>query len=582
MKNQTILRIEIKSETDIVWSRKKAREIAEFLLLDTQEQTRVSTAVSEITRNAYQYAHGGIIEFSLIEQDKDILLSIAVKDKGRGIRNLREIQNGTYISPEGMGIGLMGAKKLMDDFNIETSEQGTTVLMRKKLPKRTTTLNAAEIQKFTEKLMTGHEASPAEELQKQNREILNALGEINDRREELARLNQELEDTNRGVVALYAELDEKAESLRKANEAKTSFLSNMTHEFRSPLNSILSIAGIIKTEAQNEGAPERVKQINFIIKAAEDLSVLVNDLLDIAKIESGKVEVKASTFDVSELFSTLRGLMKPLVNNEKLTLNFEETVGLKINTDEGKLSQILRNLISNALKFTEAGEVSVSVSAGQDNLIYFNVKDTGVGIPANQQESIFEEFIQVENPLQFKSKGTGLGLPLSRKLARLLGGDIVVTSAPGEGSTFTLTIENKAPKPIAPATSQKKNSEKKTVLIIDDDNAIRYSISRALNDLPVNVKEARSVDEGINMARFVHPDVIVLDLVMPDKNGIDFLNECLNEKDLRNIPVILHTSKFLQDEERSFLEQSTKMILMKEPGHTRLKEGLNEILKSDD
>ena len=285
---QSILRSEIRNETDIVWARKKARELASFLEFDSQDQTRIATAISEVTRNAFQYAKGGLVEYSIIGEDGSFSLKITVKDQGQGIPHLQEIENGTYISKHGMGVGLMGAKRLVDDFSIDTGQDGTTVTLFKAIPGRRNVLKASEINELTNILMRGSESSPVDELQKQNREILNTIAELNEKKEELTRLNQELQDTNRGVVALYAELDEKAESLKIASEAKTSFLSNMTHEFRSPLNSILSIAGIIMKEAQAENAPERLKQVNFIIKAAKGLSDMVNDLLDIAKIEAGK------------------------------------------------------------------------------------------------------------------------------------------------------------------------------------------------------------------------------------------------------------------------------------------------------
>lgn len=549
-------------------------------------QTRISTAVSEITRNAYQYAQGGMVEFSLTENLGRVGLKIRVIDKGPGIKNLDVIQSGIYKSSTGMGVGLMGAKRLMDDFSIETGPFGTVIMMYKVVPSRRTLLSASEINSLSSIMMQAGDYSPIDEIQKQNREILVAMSELNDKKEELTKLNLELQDTNRGVLALYAELDEKAASLKKANEAKTSFLSNMTHEFRSPLNSILSIAAIIHDQARTEKAPERIKQINFVISAAESLSEMVNDLLDIAKIEAGKIELKKSHFNVEELFSTLRGLMRPLIINEKIFLNFEDPQLRNNNlyTDEGKLSQILRNLISNALKYTEDGGVTVSARSASNGSILIDVKDTGIGIAPENQKLIFDEFVQVDNILQKKNKGTGLGLSLSRKLANLLGGDISVESEPGVGSVFTLRIL------VAPDSStnfvdeplhskvRSQSIDKPKILVVDDDNAMRYSISRALSEMDIFYRDARGVDEGLKVAREFTPDLIVLDLVMPERTGRDFILECLVDERLKNIPIILHSSKILEDEEKEFLQRHTQQIIRKEPEHRVLIETISNVL----
>ena len=261
------------------------------------------------------------------------------------------------------------------------------------------------------------------------------------RQEELVRLNRELEDTNRGVVALYAELDERADHLRRADEIKTRFLSNMTHEFRTPVNSILALHEPARRAARG-AVPTSKDELFFIRKSAQQLSDLVDDLLDLAKVEAGKIDVRPATFEIGALFGALRGMLRPLLVNQSLALVFDEPEGIPpIYSDESKLSQILRNFISNALKYTERGEVRVSAQlhAGRDE-VEFTVADTGIGIPEKDISRIFDEFVQIENPLQRRVKGTGLGLPLSKRLAELLGGRIAVDSTLGIGSTFSLTV----------------------------------------------------------------------------------------------------------------------------------------------
>ena len=258
----------------------------------------------------------------------------------------------------------------------------------------------------------------------------------------MERLNQELEDINRGMVTLYTELDEKAKELRHADEMKTRFLSNMSHELRTPLNSIFALSSLLLDRADGELTSEQEKQVDFIRKEAASLSELVNDLLDSAKIQAGKAELHPLEFEAANLFSALRGMLRALLVNESVKLVFEEPEGVPLlYTDEAKVSQILRNFISNALKFTERGEVRVSTRYDEDGgTVTFSVNDTGVGIGPQDQERIFEEFTQLENPAQSQFKGTGLGLPLCRKLAELLGGRIDLESELGVGSKFSLTL----------------------------------------------------------------------------------------------------------------------------------------------
>ena len=230
------------------------------------------------------------------------------------------------------------------------------------------------------------------EFELQNQELLRTLEELRVRQEELTHLNHELEDTNRGVVALYAELDEKADHLRQADALKTKFLSNMSHEFRSPLNSILALSDLLLGHSDGPLNSEQAQQVGFIRKAADDLYELVNDLLDLAKVEAGKLEIRPTVFEVVKLFGALRGMLRPLFLNQSVGLTFEVDDNVPaIYADEGKVSQILRNFISNALKFTERGEVRVSASIQGDRLI-LAVADTGIGIAPEDQERIFQDF----------------------------------------------------------------------------------------------------------------------------------------------------------------------------------------------
>ncbi|KAE9647392.1 histidine kinase [Pseudomonas sp. PB103] len=258
---------------------------------------------------------------------------------------------------------------------------------------------------------------------------------------ETAALREELDETNQGVLALYAELDTQAEELRQASDLKSRFLSYMSHEFRTPLGSILSINSLLADELDGPLSPEQHKQVAFVSTAARELSDMVDDLLDLAKIEAGRITISPAWFDMFDLFSALRGMFRPIVDASAVDLIFEEPVGLpRLYTDDKKLAQILRNFISNSLKFTTRGEVRVSARLEGVDKVRFAVSDTGIGIATELHGALFEDFSQVDSPLQKRLRGTGLGLSLCKRFAALLGGEVGLESTPGVGSTFFVII----------------------------------------------------------------------------------------------------------------------------------------------
>jgi signal transduction histidine kinase/CheY-like chemotaxis protein len=435
-----ILQIALQSERDVVQARQRAREVAAELGLDNQDQIRLATATSEIARNAFRYARNGKVAFSLdLERQR---IEVEVSDAGAGIPNLEEVLEGRYRSMTGMGKGIIGTKRLMDDFRIETAQSGTTVVMGKLLPPYRNNWTERSARELKTKLQARIPSNPFEEIEQQNQDLLKTLQDLRSRQEELESLNRELEDTNRGVVALYAELDERADYLRRASELKTKFLSNVSHEFRTPLNSIISLARMLMDRIDGDLTGEQLKQIRYIESSARVLQDLVNDLLDLAKVEAGKVRMRPKRFEIHELFSALKGMLKPLLaDNTSVNLIFDEPeILVPLRTDEGKVSQILRNLISNAIKFTPNGSVTVSARMLSGGEVEFRVADTGIGIAPEHHETIFKEFSQVDNPLQDRYRGTGLGLPLCRNLAKLLGGSIWLESELNRGSAFFVRI----------------------------------------------------------------------------------------------------------------------------------------------
>lgn len=457
-----LLSIELRYEHDVVLARQRARHIAELVGFDGQDQTRIATAVSELARNAHEYAGGGRVRFG-VESARDGVqrLVVQVSDDGPGIRDLQAILDGRYVSPTGMGLGILGARRLMERFRIDSRlGAGTTVEVARPLPPSAVRVGADDATRIADTLSQRAPQSSFEEVQQQNQELLRALEEVRLRQAQVERLNAELEATNRGVLALYAELDDRAHDLKQASEHKSRFLSDVSHELRTPLTAVLNLARVLLDRGDGDLSPEQERQVLMIRQAVEGVTELVNDLLDIAKIEAGHTVLHDSAFTVVELFAALRGISRPLVSGDGVILAFEDTTGnAQLETDDKRLAQILRNFLSNAIKFTESGEIRVVASGVEGDKVCFAVSDTGIGISAADQVRIFEDYVQLDGPMQRRVRGTGLGLPLTRKLATLLGGRVELQSTLGVGSTFSVTIPRRRTGDTAAEATEPGNGE---------------------------------------------------------------------------------------------------------------------------
>jgi signal transduction histidine kinase len=609
----TALTLQLKVDQDMMLVPQQARQLAKQLGFDKLDQTRIATAVSELVRIAMQYGQESTFAFSLTQQ----LPQCFVIELNNLPLTLLSSQESLHGASSDLMRGLVAVQRLMDHFQLEpTPTTGTILQTGKLLPKRAGFVTEEQFMQITEALLQETPISPLEEIRQQNQDLLQTLEQLRQREEQLLQLNRELEETNRGVVALYAELDEKAISLKRANELQTRFFSYTSHEFRTPLNAITSLSKLLLEHLDGPLTPEQEKQVSLMQRAAEGLTEQVNDLLDLAKAESGKLTIHPTQFEVSSLFGTLRGLMRPLLTQSDIALTFDHSSLPLLYTDEGKLAQILRNFISNALKYTRQGEVRVTATLSGPQNITFAVSDTGIGIAPEDQAWIFEDFTQVDSPLQHRTKGTGLGLPLSRKLADLLGGTLCVTSALGVGSTFSITLPLQAPSiasPLAnsarfetaPSTSPESdanpvpnavpdagNGERiaaqssppsapplsespdivqmpqdtplPTLLLIDDDPNARYILRKQLVNRPLRILEAASGSVGLQLAEAEHPQAIVLDLIMPEVSGFEVLEQLKQNPATRDIPIIVSTSKILSPEEYEKLSPLVVRILSKD------------------
>jgi CheY-like chemotaxis protein len=324
----------------------------------------------------------------------------------------------------------------------------------------------------------------------------------------------------------------------------------MTHEFRTPVNSILALTRLL---ADRIGVPtEQKDEVFYIRKSAQQLSDLVDDLLDIAKVEAGKIDVHPAPFEVAALFGALRGMLRPLLLNQSLALLFEEPVDIPpLYSDETKVSQILRNFISNALKYTERGEVRVSAHLTPErDAVEFSVADTGIGIPEQDVARVFDEFVQIENPLQRRVKGTGLGLPLSRRLAELLGGTVSVTSMLGTGSTFSVTIPMVFRAGVQPAAMGSIQPGRSAVLVVEDSDEDLMLFERALAHSRFQMMPARSIAAAIAALDVLEPAAIVLDLRLQGQDAWDFLTRVKRAPRTSAIPIAIVSS--FDDRQKGF------------------------------
>ncbi|MCO8268993.1 sensor histidine kinase [Actinoplanes sp. TRM 88003] len=441
---EPLMRMRLRVEQDIFVVRQLGREVAREVGLDQQDQTRLATALSEVGRVVMADGSDADVTFDVRLDGVSTAIQVAVT------RPLSD--RGPRLSEELAHVG-----RLVDKLEVEHGETGTVVWMARRLPASAPPLTPDRMDEIRAGLSRHVPSSPIDELHVQNQQLIAALDEVRSQRDDLARLNaeleetnrgvmalyhqlsEELEETNRGVVALYAELDEKSEQLAAASEAKSRFLANVSHELRAPVTAVIGLSRLLADGASDPLTDEQGEQVGLIRTTAGDLLTLVNDLLDLAKAEAGRLEPNWEQVDLRTMFGQLRGTLRPLATRPEVDFRIDEPAVGSMRTDEVLLTRVLRNLLTNALKFTAEGEVRLAVrETGGD--LEFTVTDTGTGIPPELHERIFEEFYQVPGSKALSGKGTGLGLPYARRLAGILGGGLRADSTPGEGSTFTLRL----------------------------------------------------------------------------------------------------------------------------------------------
>ncbi len=410
-----------------------------------------------------------------------------------------------------------------------------------------------------------------EELEQQSRALQISQTQLENQQAELEQINKQLEEQTRGLEVQRDELARTSQELQRSSEYKSQFLANMSHELRTPLNSTLILAKLLADNREKNLNAEQIKFAQTIYTAGNDLLTLINDILDLSKIEAGMLDVRPEPIYLKRLVDEMTSVFQPVATQKKLALAFKLGPNLPdaLETDPTRLNQVLRNLLSNALKFTETGGVTLEITAAGDQL-HFAVHDTGIGIPQGQHQLIFEAFRQADGASTRKFGGTGLGLSISRDLARLLGGDLAVTSEVGKGSTFTLVLPKRyvgatsvgsvlpqpmpirhlrtslhdmpvqpVPTGIAPFADDRDTitPESRSLLIIEDDTAFARVMLDLAHELEFKVMAATTAEDGLALARHYLPSAIVLDVGLPDRSGLAVLDALKRDARTRHIPV---------------------------------------------
>jgi signal transduction histidine kinase len=550
--------VELRADEDLVLARQRAREIAGLVGLEARDQTRLAAAVSEIARNALRHGGGGRVRFGVESGERGQSLVVTVEDRGPGLPE--------HAEPASGGLGLAGVHRLVDRCEIESrAGEGTTVTLRRRLPATSPQIDAGACAEIARRLTRLPRLEAIEELRVQNEELLLALEEAETWRRERDQLRAELDETNRGVVALYAELDDHSLRLAQAHEQKSKFISGLGHELRTPLNSISALARLLLEERGGGLDAEQERQIRYVERAAVEMGELVTEVLDLAKAEARRVPVVPSDVAVGALFRSLGALLRPLVPGRGVRLVFARPSGIPtIRTDEGKLRQIIRNLVANALRFTERGSVRVTAELAENGrFVVIRVADTGCGVAPEQQRRIFDEFVQLEGAGR---GGTGLGLPLSRSLAALLGGHLWLDrSEPGRGSVFAVSIPVELPPDVAASVGEGAPPalEGVRILVIEDDEATRYVVRTRLEERGAVVLEEGEGGPGAARALAERPDLVVLDLILPDISGAETLERLRADRSTRSTPVVVYSSADLEPSERVRLERHGAAVVSK-------------------
>jgi signal transduction histidine kinase len=708
----SLARVEIRYEQDVVHARQRARLIAEQLGFGRQDQTRISTCVSEIARNAHQYGQGGEVEFMLEATAHPPRLTIAVRDHGPGIADLDTILEGRYTSRTGLGRGIVGSRRLLEYFHIDTRlGQGTTVTLGKSLPLKVPTVTPVVLRRIADALAANCSASPMEEIRAQNQELVVEITERNrvsallldqskllhqevvERRtaqQELEALNDKnaalltgqqailhsdvvslIITQNRFILwatpsllialgydwlefkgresrfifqseeaflawgeAAYpvilahqvfrspvqfrhkngsliwfdlagtmfdensdqvlwscvdisaqkiaeAKLQEARQEAQSATVAKSQFLATMSHELRTPMNGILGMAQLLVLHQLQED--KRVQYAQTILNSGHTLLSLLNDILDLSKVEAGKLNLESTVFTVLPVVLDTRALFAETANAKGLQLEstWQGPAGQCYLGDPHRLRQMLSNLVSNAIKFTDHGFVRIVATEierqSQHAVLLFSVSDSGIGITNEQQARLFQAFSQADSSTTRRFGGTGLGLSIVLQLAKLMGGEAGIDSQPGQGARFWFRVRvalqagaQESLQTSAASVAVPARDLTGTVLIAEDNLVNRMVIMAMLGELDASGLSVTVVEDGQQALDFITqggmPDLVLMDVQMPVMDGLEATEKIrLWQADhgKPRLPIVALTANAYEDDRQKCLAVGMDDFLVK-------------------
>jgi len=530
----------------------------------------------------------------------DGLLGQAVKDARRFV--VSDVPEGHFAVDSGMGrsaprhlaiapavadghvhavveLGFLQAVQELDSELLERVSEAVGIAVRSAKHRARAQELLEETQRQSEELQAQSEELRVsnEELEEQSRALQASQARLEMQQVELEQTNAQLEEQTTQLEAQKDDLSSKQRSLQeqsrelvRASKYKSEFLANMSHELRTPLNSTLILAKLLEDNPEGNLTDDQVKFARTIRSAGNDLLALINDVLDLSKVESGHVELRPETVHLESLMTNLRGLFEPLTTQKNVALKLTMAAGAPANmeTDPLRLEQVLKNLLSNAVKFTEKGSVSMDIARAADGRVAFTIGDTGIGIAPEEQEVIFQPFTQADGTTMRKYGGTGLGLSISRELARLLGGEIHLASEPGKGSTFTVLLPEHIT--VAPSSAQHKQAShapviehdvdpprptsaipqgsvsddreklmpgSRTILVVEDDVKFAELLLDLAHELGFQCLIATSAEEALELARHQVPSAVLLDVGLPDHSGLFVLEQLKRDPHTRHVPV---------------------------------------------